>query len=153
VQTAGVEVREILPDSRIRNSVHARVRQLMSPTWALEPGIGYYHDSWGASAWNFEITSTWEARRGELLVGPNFRFHSQTAVDYFVPESATSVPEFRTQDADLGKYMSGTFGLNLILPNTSWSGRYSEFNVGADVTWRSDGLDSFTITMGYMWKY
>jgi len=153
VKAAGTEVREILPDSRIRNAIHARVRQLMSPTWAVEPGIGYYHDSWGATAWNFEITSTWEARPAELYVEPSFRFHTQTAVDYFVPDSAASIPEFRTQDADLDKYMSGTFGLNFILPHTTWTGEYSEFNFGADLTWRSDGLDSFTLTVGYMWKY
>jgi hypothetical protein len=150
VMVAGTEVREILPDSRRRHSFFARVRHLVLPDLAVEPGAGFYFDDWGATAFNAEVNLFWEAIPDALIVRPGFRYHSQTQVDYFVPTSAGSIPAFRTQDSDLGTFDSQTISLKLVWPRawgnppswksaptipggtTGWSGSASPLDFNGD---------------------
>jgi hypothetical protein len=151
VVAAGTEVQEILPDSRLRNAVHARVRHLLWDNLAVEPGLGAYFDDWGATAFNFEFMVFWEAMPGALIVRPWYRFHSQTEVDDFLSTSATTIPEFRTQDSDLADFTSHTVGVKLILPRIF--GGAQEFEVGVDYTMRSDDLDSMSLSAGWQWRF
>lgn len=153
VVAAGTEVREVLPDTRFRNSVHARVRHLLFDDFAVEPGAGFYVDDWGAAALNFEISLWWEAVPNLLLVRPSYRFHRQTEVDYFVDPSASSIPEFRTQDSDLADFTSHTVGLKLVFPHFRFLGDNHELEIGIEYTMRSDNLDSMGTTVGYQWRF
>lgn len=153
VVAAGTEVREILPDSRMRHSIFGRVKHLLFDDLAVEPGLGFYVDDWGATAFHTEVTFTWEAIRGDLLIRTGYRFHSQTEVDYFVPDSAASIPEFRTQDSDLADFTSHTFGIKFILPRSALFGENQEFEFGVDYTRRSDHLDALSTTFGYQWRF
>lgn len=153
VVAAGTEVQEILPDSRFRNSVFGRIRHLLWADLAVEPGAGFYFDDWGATAFNLEMQAYWEAVPNDLIVKVGYRFHSQTEVDDFVADTASVIPEFRTQDSDLADFTSHGFGLKLILPHATFIGENHELEIGFDYTMRSDDLDAFGFTMGYQWRY
>ena len=144
------EVQENLPDSRIRHALHGRLRYLLLDTLAVEPGVGYYIDDWGASAYSMEVAFHWEAVANTLIVRPGYRFHSQTAIDYFVGEGETTLSEYHTQDSDLGEFTTSTFGLKFTFLKSPLPG--DEFEIGFDVASRSDGIDWFTISVGFTWK-
>ncbi len=147
----GVEVREILPDSRQRHAIYGRVRHLVLPDLAIEPGVGFYVDDWGASAYSFELALFWEAIPETLVVRPSFRYHGQTGVDYIVATDAASIPAVRTQDSDLDDFTSRTLGVKLIWPKGL--GDNTELEIAAEYTVRSDGLEWFSVTMGFQWRY
>ncbi|HKS17507.1 MAG TPA: DUF3570 domain-containing protein, partial [Planctomycetota bacterium] len=153
VVAAGTEVREVLPDTRFRNSFFGRVRHLVFDDLAIEPGLGAYFDDWGATAFTAELGLRWEVLPGDLIIRPSYRFHSQTEVDDFLPDTATSIPEFRTQDSDLADFTSHTFGLKFLLPHPTFLGDHHEVELGFDYTMRSDDLDAFSITLGYQWRF
>lgn len=149
VVTGGTEVREVLPDSRIRHSLHARVRHLLFDALAVEPGVSLYADTWGVRAIGLEMAFHWEAVPGSFFVRPSYRFHSQTEVDAFL-EDGDAIPEFRTQDSDLGAFTTNTFGLKLSFLDSPILG--DEFEILAEYSDRSDGIEWFTITVGFRWK-
>jgi len=153
VVAAGTEVQEVLPDSRLRNAFHVRVRHLLVDDLAIEGGLGAYFDDWGATAFNVELAVHWEAIPEVLILRPSYRFHAQTEVDSFVSDGATSIPEERTQDSDLASFTSHTFGLKAIFPHARFLSDDMELEIGLDFTIRSDGLDSFGVTVGYVWRY
>lgn len=153
VVAAGTEVEEVLPDSRFRNAFHARVRHLLWNDLAVEPGVGLYFDDWGTTAWNLEFTLHWEVAAHVLIVRPGYRFHAQSEVDYFVEDSATSIPEFRTQDSDLAEFTGHTLSLKFLFPHLRICGQDQEVEIGVDYTMRSDDLDAFSFTFGYQWRF
>ncbi len=152
VHIGPLEVRELLPGSRLRHSVFLRVRHLLADDLAIEPGAGFYLDDWGATAFHIELAAYWEAIPDSLILRPSYRFHSQTAVDFVVGDAAGPIPEFRTQDADLDAFTSHTFGFKAILPNVRFFGA-GELEFGGEYTMRSDGLDYFSVTLGYQWRF
>lgn len=153
VVAAGTEVVEELPDSRIRNSLHARVRHLLLEDVAVEPGAGVYVDDWGGRAFNVELAAFWEAIPDSLIVKPSWRFHWQGEIDYSLSDSAAAIPEFRTQDSDLADFTSHTLGLKLLFPNATVLGDGIDLEVGGDLTMRSDGLDSWSFSVGTIWRF
>ena len=153
VVAAGTEVEEVLPDSRLRNAFHARVRHLLWDDLAVEPGAGLYFDDWGATAWNFELNVYWEAIPNALIVRPSYRFHGQSEVDYFVDDGASSIPEFRTQDSDLADFTSHSYGLKLLFPHVRIFGQDQELEIGFEYTMRSDDLDAVSFTFGWQWRF
>jgi hypothetical protein len=153
VVAAGTEVREVLPDTRFRNSLFGRVRHLLFDDLTVDPGLGFYFDDWGATAFTTELNVAWEALPGDLIIRSGYRFHRQTEVDDFTADSAASLPEFRTQDSDLADFTSHTFGIKFILPRAKFLGENHELEFGFDYTTRSDNLDAFSVTLGYQWRF
>ncbi len=153
VVAAGTEVAEVLPDSRLRNAVHARMRYLLFDDLAVEPGLGFYFDDWGASALNFEFAVHWEALPGTMIVRPWYRYHKQTELDYFVSTDAATIPEYRTQDSDMAALDSHTIGIKIVFPGIPMLGESQEFEIGVDYTMRSDNLDSMSYTLGWQWRF
>lgn len=153
VFVAGTEVPEELPDSRVRNAVHARVRHLLLEDFAIEPGAGVYFDTWGAFAFNLELHAYWEVVPGTLILHPSYRFHWQSEVDDFTDPDDPILPEFRTQDSDLAEFTSHTVGLKALFPDLKIFGESMEIEIGGDVTMRSDGLDSFSFSFGIQWRF
>jgi hypothetical protein len=144
------EVKESLPDSRVRHSLWGRVRHLLLDPLALEPGAGYYVDDWGARAWSLEVGLYWEAAPRSLILRPSVRFHSQEAVKYFVEGNPAAVPEYHTQDSDLGEFTTLVYGLKLTSLKSPLPG--DELEVGLDIASRSDGISWFTISVNFAWK-
>ncbi len=153
VFTTGGEARELLPHDRVRHAVFARVRHLLLDQLALEPGIGAYVDDWGARALNAELHAYWELVQGVALLQPWYRFHTQSQVDWFLAETASVLPDVRTQDSDLAAFDSHTFGLKLVLPHVDIFRMDTELNLGGDFTLRSDNLNGFSLGLGLMVRY
>lgn len=153
VVAAGTEVTEELPDDRLRNAFHVRVRHLILEDLAVEPGIGVYLDDWGANAFNVEVNFHWEAIPGILMVRPSYRYHTQTEVRYFVSPTAAAIPADRTQDSDLAEFDSHTLGLKIIFLRVPFLGEDSELEVGFEYSLRSDNLDAFSVTFGYVLRW
>ena len=153
VLVAGTEVQEILPDTRLRHSVFARIRHLLLDYLAVEPGVGFYVDDWGAVASSFELHAFWEFIPGVLILQPSYRFHWQRQISYFTGESESSVPRYRTQDSDLDTFTNHTFGLKLVAPSVKIFGVDTEFELGGDYTFRSDRLNCFSVTFGFLVRF
>lgn len=149
VISGGTEVREVLPDSRIRHAVHARLRHLLFDVLSVEPGLSLYADSWGARAWAFEFALYLELVPGAFLLRPSYRFHSQTEIDAFLDEGQ-GIPEFRTQDSDLGAFTTSSFGVKLSFFDSPLFG--DELEIVGEYSDRSDGIEWFTIAVGFRWK-
>ncbi len=153
VFTTGGEARELLPHDRLRHAVFARVRQLVFDDLALEPGVGVYLDDWGARALNAELHAYWEVFPGVVLLQPWYRYHTQSQIDWFVADTASVLPDLRTQDSDLAAFDSHTFGLKLVVPHVDVFNLDTELNLGGDFTLRSDDLNAFSLGLGLMVRY
>lgn len=153
VVAAGTEVTEVLPDSRVRNALHTRVRHLLWDDLAVEPGLGFYVDDWGAVAGNFEIRLFWEVLPEVVILRPGYRFHVQSEVDDWLEDTAAAIPEFRTQDSDLADFTSHTVELAVILPRVHVFGADQEIELAGGYTTRSDDLNAAMFTVGYQWRF
>jgi hypothetical protein len=148
VVAGGVEIREELPDSRLRHAMHFRLRHLLLATIAVEPRLSYYTDSWGARAWSAELAFYWEVVPSALVVRPSYRYHDQSAVDYFVDDGAAG--RYRTQDSDLGAFSSHSWGLKFTFLKSPLPG--DELEIALEFADRSDGIEWFTVSVGLSWK-
>lgn len=144
------EVREELPDSRTRHSLFGRVRHLLLEDLSAELGVGYYWDDWGARAYTAEVRLFWEAIPDTVILRPGFRYHSQDAVDYFIPEGATTITEYRTQDSDLGEFTSAIYSMRVSFLHAPLIG--DELDIDISFADRSDGIGWYTVTVGFTWK-
>ncbi|MCE9584096.1 MAG: porin family protein [Planctomycetes bacterium] len=153
VLVAGTKVNELLPHTRMRHAFFGRIRQKILTDFAVEPGVGFYIDDWGAVASSFELHGSWEFVPGVLILQPTYRFHWQRQVNQFTSKSESSIPAYRTQDSDLGNFTSHTVGLKLVAPKVNIFGVDTEFEIGGDYTFRSDRLNAFTLTAGFLVRF
>lgn len=149
VVVGATEVRENLPDDRIRHSFTVRLRHLLADPLAVEPEAGYYLDDWGARAYGLGVYLHWEASPDRVILRPGFRWYVQSEVDFFVDGGAPAIPEYRTQDSDLGSFTTRTIGLKATFLKSFLFG--DELDLSADFASRSDGLSWFSITVGFTW--
>lgn len=149
VVAGGVEVPEQLPDRRLRHSLTARARHLLSEPLAVEPEASVYADDWGARGVAAAVYLHWEASVGALILRPGFRWYAQTEVDDFLDPSAASIPALRTQDSDLGTFTTRTLSLKATFLKSWLFG--DELDLMADVADRSDGIRWFSVTLGFTW--
>lgn len=149
----GTEVREELPDSRMRHALFGRIRHLLFETLAVEPGLGLYADDWGAMAASVELRGFWEFVPGVLILQPMYRFHWQREIDFFTDTSGPGIPDYRTQDSDLATFTNHTLGIKLVAPSVKIFGVDTELEFGGDYTFRSDRLNSFTLTAGLLVRF
>jgi hypothetical protein len=107
-----VRVLEQLPLSRHRFALTGHyARRGDESTFRLDERV--YTDTWGLHAsttdacWLFDVS-----RRMEI--GPHFRFHGQTPVDFwqraYTLDAPNNYPALRTGDRELGPLVSGTAG-------------------------------------------
>lgn len=145
-QAKGFEFTEELPGSRGRLALFGRLRRMLSEHDAVELGTRIYDDSWGIGAYDVTPHYLHEFQSG-LLLDLKYRYYSQTAADAFA-EHFTTLPEYRTQDSDLGAFDSSLFGAHF------------QFGIGSPV-WdfginylsRSDGLDHMFLSIGWTKSY
>lgn len=153
VLLGATESTEELPSSRTRHSVFLRVRHLLAEDLAVEPGLGFYVDDWGASAFHVEVRASWEAIPSSLILEPRYRFHVQGEVDHFLDEGAPALPEFRTQDPDLGSFGSHAVGVKAILLRAPFLSEDMELSITAEFARRTDGVDALSLSVGYAWRF
>lgn len=135
----GTEFTEELPDDRTRLALFGKVRRQIATGRAWQLGGRLYGDTWGIYSVTLEPTYVHALIRDELYLELSYRFYVQTAADDFEESflAPAPLPEFRTQDSDLGDFSASTVGFDV-----NWlKSKKSAIRFGANYALRSDGLD------------
>ncbi len=102
---------EQLPDTRLKVPVGLRFNYYMNDYIMARTYYRYYWDSWGVKAHTASLELPVKINRF-FSVYPFYRYHTQTAADYYKPYKEHSVNDkFYTSDTDLAALNSHTFGL------------------------------------------
>ena len=104
---------ENLPSSRLKIPLATRVNAYINEWMIARAYYRYYWDDWGLTGHTASLELPIKLNRF-LSVYPFYRYHQQTAADYFAPykEHLTS-DEFYTSDYDLSALTSHAFGLGI----------------------------------------
>ncbi|MDX5438330.1 MAG: DUF3570 domain-containing protein, partial [Pontibacter sp.] len=104
---------ERLPDTRLKYPLGLRLNYYTSDYLTMRFFYRFYSDSWGMTANTFEVETP-------VKVGPFFsfypyyRYHTQTAIDYFAPfREHLSTETYYTSDFDLSGINSHKVGLGV----------------------------------------
>jgi len=147
-QAQGIEFTEELPDTRIRGAVQYRARHFLDPGRAVELSGRVYGDDWGL--YSFAVEPRYYMPLSDrLAVRLRYRYYNQTEADdfeeHYFGTTASDLPEFRTQDAELGAFDSHGFGVRLDLAPRARHHWYLDLNYQL----RSDDLDGIFASVGY----
>lgn len=144
---------ERLPDNRLKIPIGARLNYYLNDTFILRSYYRYYFDDWGISA----HTASMEIpiKLGDsFVVYPSYRYYTQTSADYFYrKDAATSTGVFYTSDYDLSAFSAHQYGMGFRYKDIFTRAKILMFGLKAvDLRLnkydRSDGLNSFIITLG-----
>ena len=104
---------EILPSTRLKIPIGVRLNYHVTENLLARFYYRYYQDDWGMQAHTASVELPIKINRF-LSVYPFYRYHTQTAVDYFKPYKEHAVTdEFRTSDYDLAALDSQTYGVGI----------------------------------------
>ncbi len=104
---------ERLPSTRLKIPVGVRVNHYLSDKLLVRASYRYYWDDWGIQAHTVQLELPLKLNRF-LSVVPSYRYHTQTAADYFLPfQQHSPGSEFYTSDYDLAALNSHAFGLGV----------------------------------------
>lgn len=138
---------EVLPREKDRYAAFITERHAFSDQYAAEIGYRYYTDDWQLKAHTPEVK--WYNYLGseEYLLRLHYRYHDQKGLKYF-SESLSAMPEFATQDYDLGDFHSHAVGVLFSLPLLQYVG----MEIGVENTLRSDDISWFFWQLGFQFK-
>ncbi len=148
--TDGTVKSEVLPDTRFKLPIGARLNYFAGNKVVVRTFYRYYQDNWGVKAHTFELETPIKMTPF-LSVSPFYRYYTQTQADYFAPYMKHSLSDtYFTSDYDLSKfnsYMVGV-GIRITRPNgvlgiQHWNSlelRYGHYE-------RSNGLASDVLTL------
>lgn len=112
-QEQGLPKVENLPTSRFKVPIGLRLNRYLTDWLVARMYYRFYWDSWGMMGHTASIELPIKITRF-LSVAPSYRFHTQTAVDYYLPfKMHTSASQFYTSDTDLSALQSHAFGLGV----------------------------------------
>ncbi|MFK7981354.1 MAG: DUF3570 domain-containing protein [Saprospiraceae bacterium] len=104
---------ERLPNSRLKIPVGLRLNYFATDNIILRSYYRFYSDDWGIQAHTASLDVPIKVNP-TLTVMPFYRYHTQTAADYFAPFKAHSVNEtLYTSDYDLSELSSHKIGLGV----------------------------------------
>ena len=104
---------EKLPDNRLKLPVGLRLNYYVADFLVARLYYRYYWDSWGIQAQTASLELPIKINRF-FSVYPFYRYHTQTAADYFLPYKEHSLnDEFYTSDYDLAELDSHTYGMGV----------------------------------------
>lgn len=104
---------ERLPASRLKIPLGVRFNYFPFDGLVLRTYYRHYTDDFGIRAHTFSIETPIQVSRA-LTVSPFYRYHTQTAADYFAPYAAhTSAEDFYTSDYDLAALDSHKVGVGI----------------------------------------
>jgi hypothetical protein len=154
---------ESLPSSRFKIPLGLRLNYYVSDFLITRLHYRYYHDDFGIDASTFNIELPLKLSNS-LTVSPFYRYHTQTAADYFVEyNQANSIDEFYTSDYDLSKFESHKYGLgiryyplfglaNFSLPLLRNPITLKSINLRASYYERSSGLNAANVSLGFSFE-
>lgn len=144
---------ERLPDNRWKIPIGGRLNYYLNDIVVIRSYYRFYYDDWGITSHtaNLEIP----IKLGDsFTIYPSYRFYSQTATDYFYrKETAVSTADFYSSDYDLSNFTAHQYGMGLRYKDIFTRTKVFLFGLKAiDLRLnkydRSDGLNSFIITLG-----
>ncbi|MBD2714066.1 DUF3570 domain-containing protein [Microvirga sp. STR05] len=104
---------ERLPDQRLKYPVGLRLNYYATDLVQLRGYYRFYNDNFGITAHTFELEAPVKVTPFFVLY-PFYRYHTQTAADYFAPYLAHSTTEqYYTSDYDLADFSANKVGLGL----------------------------------------
>ena len=154
---------ELLPDTRLKIPVGIKANYYLNDYFVLRLGYRYYWDDWNLSAHTLEAELPLKFGRF-FTVYPFYRYHTQTAADYFAPiNQHTAGTEFFTSDYDLSGLTSNKYGIGIRWSPLNGIGRMKRWNQGSilfkDINIRyarfdrSDGLNANIISLGLGFEF
>jgi hypothetical protein len=140
----GFEFTEELPSDRARLALYGRVRRQIGERFAAELGARLYGDDWGIFAWTLEPRLYAWLVEDSLRLRLRYRLYDQSEADAYEAHF-TTLESLRTQDSDLSAFDARTIGVRLDgFGPGSWA-----WDVGVDLTDRSDDLDQLFASFGF----
>ncbi len=104
---------ERLPNSRLKLPFSARLNYMPTDFLVLRSYYRYYTDDFGITAHTVSLEVPIKLST-TLTLAPYYRYHTQTAADYFAPyQTHTTAEEFYTSDYDLAALTSQKVGLGV----------------------------------------
>lgn len=162
--TVGKDI-ERLPANRSKHAIGIRNANYLSDWLILRTFYRFYFDSFGMTAHTFSIEVPVKPTRF-LSIYPFYRFHTQTAIDYFYPFlKADREAEYYTSDYDLSGLTSHKYGLGIKLSPAFgiWSVRgkpfprrtssFKAFEVRLARYERSDQLKAFMVSTSLSFSF
>ena len=102
---------ENLPSSRLKIPVGVRLNYFPTDLFVVRSYYRYYTDDWGVKAHTLSLETPLKINKW-LTLSPFYRYHTQTASDYFKPYKEHSIQEeFYTSDYDLSTLNSYKVGM------------------------------------------
>ena len=107
----GTALAEVLPRLRYKYPASLRLTYYATDLVQLRGFYRFYNDNFGIRAHTFEIEAPVKVT-GFFTLYPFYRYHTQTAADYFAPYLQHSVTnEYFTSDYDLSAFSANKVGL------------------------------------------
>nr|WP_262903261.1 DUF3570 domain-containing protein [Hymenobacter psoromatis] len=107
----GTAKTEVLPRQRVKYPVGLRLTYYATDLVQLRGYYRFYNDNFGVQAHTFELEAPVKVTPFFTLY-PFYRYHTQTAADYFAPYLAHSVADqYYTSDYDLAAFSAQKVGL------------------------------------------
>jgi len=104
---------ERLPDTRLKIPVGVQLNRYINQWLIARASYRFYWDDWGVQAHTASLELPIKLNRF-LAVIPFYRYHQQTAAQYFKPYKQHSIQStFRTSDHDLAALTSQSFGAGI----------------------------------------
>jgi hypothetical protein len=130
---------EILPRLRTRQAVVGRLAQWLPWNGALKGYYRYYWDDWGIAAHTFDIEL-----RQQLLswisILAEYRWHTQTAADFFTTRAPAASQDLRTADSDLAEFRSQMLGIGARCDLGAVGAAGAELSLGYERYFRTNDL-------------
>ncbi|MCB0635630.1 MAG: DUF3570 domain-containing protein, partial [Lewinella sp.] len=148
---------ERLPDSRLKIPLGLRLNIFPFDGLVLRTDYRYYWDDFGIMAHTLNLEAPIKLTRA-LTLSPFYRYHTQTAADYFAPYAVhTTDQQFYTSDYDLSELHSYKVGLGVGISPLYGIGRMDAFarrllvldklQLRAAYYHRSTGLTAFLVSL------
>ena len=155
---------ELLPSTRLKLPIGVRLNTHIAEFLIARAYYRYYWDDWGVKAHTASLELPVKINRF-FSIAPFYRYHIQTAADYFLPYKQHSINNaFYSSDYDLSALSSHAFGLGLSYSPASGLARLKLpfknrklFMVkGVDLKYshydRSNGLKADIVSLGFSFE-
>ncbi len=144
---------ELLPDTRFKFSIGARVNFFLNEYLVLRSFYRLYKDDWGITSHTTSMEIPIKLAR-KWTVFPSYRFYFQSAVDYFgAYNTHSTTQDFYTSDFDLSEYSANQFGIGVrytdIFTNLKvWKVALKSVDVKYNYYDRNNGLSAGIVSGG-----
>ena len=154
---------ERLPDTRLKIPVGVRFNYFPLDNFILRTYYRFYWDDFGINAHTASIETPIKLGN-TFTVSPFYRYHTQTAADYFAPYAVHNSNEtFYTSDFDLSALNSHKFGMGIKyapvygvgrvkIPFSKKIFRFDSVQLRGAYYTRSTGLNAFLVSLDLSFK-